>query len=108
MAKLFHKGVTKEEETELREVEASLRRALVPVKPPSGYVQELKQRLNTECELEFVDPRPVLVQKILLATAGLLSGVLLIALGVRGFIALANSIKNALPPKRTPTVRPVV
>ena len=100
MAKLHHKGVTKEEEAELREVEASLRRALVPTKPPPGYVQELKQRLIHECDLEFVDPRPILVQKILLAVAGLLSGVLLLALGVRGFIALV--------PRRTPTVHPAV
>jgi hypothetical protein len=93
-------------------VEARLQAGLFPIQPRAEFVAELKQRLLQVNELELEKARPSLVQTIFLPAAGLLSGVVLIALGVRGLIALINSfgglqsLKNGIAQKKTAPAQP--
>jgi hypothetical protein len=105
MTRLQFEGAIKEADT-VTALESRLRAALVAVPPRPGYVHELKLRLLKENELEIEKPRRSLIQTVFLPVAGLLSGVLLVALGVRGLIALVNSIgglqqvKNGIAQKK--------
>jgi hypothetical protein len=113
MTRLKYKGAI-EQTGEFAALEARLQAALVPVTLRAGYAQELKHRLFQENELEVERPRTNPVQTVFLTAAGLLSGVLLVALGVRGLIALVNSIgglphmKNGITRKETAPAQPAV
>ncbi len=112
MKKLLRVGVIEDSEG-IKALEARLRATLIPVSPRSEYVHELKRNLLKESELGFSEPRPGLLQKVLLPAAGLLSGALLLVLGVRGVIALLNSrgviqqIKNGIQGKKAAPLNPV-
>lgn len=112
MAELQYVGGIKEAD-QLNAIEARLRAVLVPVPLRTGYMQDLKRRLYKENGLEIEKPRPPLVQSVFLTAAGLLSGVLLIALGIRGVLALVNSlgglqpVKNGITQKKTAPAQPL-
>jgi hypothetical protein len=113
MTRPLFKGAI-EDVNELEAFEARLQAAYFPVPLRTGFAQELKQKLLKENELELEKPRPNLVQTFFLTAAGLLSGVLLIALGVRGLIALVNSIggfqqvKNEIARKKAAPAQPAM
>jgi hypothetical protein len=91
MTKPLPRGQIGEAEA-IQALETRLQKVLVPVPMRAGFALELRHKLQKENELELEMPRPGLTQTIFLAAAGLLSGVFLIALGVRGLIALVNSL----------------
>jgi hypothetical protein len=99
---------------ELKRIEGRLQENLFPVRPRDAFVKDLKERLQMVNTLELEKPRPAQLQPIFLTAAGLLSGVLLIALGVRGLVALLKSLggiqtlKNGLMPKKTAPVQPAL
>jgi len=99
---------------ELKRIEGYIQENLFPVRPRDAFVKDLKERLLMVNPLELEKPRPAQLQPIFLTAAGLLSGVLLIALGVRGLAALLKSLggiqslKNDLMPKKTAPVQPAL
>ncbi len=112
MNKLFKVGVIEESEV-FKALEGRLGATLVPVKPRNDYVHELRRNLLKENELEFSEPKPAMVQKALLTAAGLLSGTLLLVLGVRGIIALLKprgviqQLRNSIQEKKAAPLNPV-
>ncbi len=99
---------------ELKRIERRLQENLYPVRPRDEFVKDLKERLMLVNDLELEKPRPAQLQPIFLTAAGLLSGVLLIALGVRGLVVLLKSLggfqplKNDIVPKKAAPVQPAV
>ncbi len=94
---------------EIQALEARLQAALIPVQPRPEFTQELKRRLlKKEKELEVERPEPLVVQKAVWTAAGLLSGAFLLALGVRGLIALLSSIKSGILAKKAATLNPTL
>jgi hypothetical protein len=96
----------------IKTLEEQLHTVLVPIEPRTEYVHELRRNLLKESELEFSEPKPALGQKVVLTVAGLLSGTLLLMLGVRGVIALLNSrgaiqqLKNGIQGEKTAPLNP--
>ncbi len=113
MTRLPVEGVINEAD-EVKAIEARLKTAFVPLTLRTEYVRELKERLLQENGLEIEKSRRSLLQTVLLPAAGLLSGVVLIALGVRGLIALVNSLgglqslKNGIAQKKAAPAQPAV
>ena len=97
---------------EVKAIEARLQAAYVPLPLRAEYVRGLKERLLQENGLEIEKPRSSLLQTVFLPAAGLLSGVVLIALGVRGLIVLVNSLggfqslKNGIAQKKAAPMQP--
>lgn len=69
-------------------LEAYLFEALVPVTPPTEFVGSLRERLLVEPQDIIVQKKADPLQAILLGSAGVLSGILILALGVRAIVAL--------------------
>jgi hypothetical protein len=111
MNKFLKVGVMDESE-EIKTLEEQLLTVLVPIEPRTEYVHELRRNLLKESELELSKPKPALVQKVVLTLAGLLSGTLLLMLGVRGVITLLNSrgaiqqLKNKIQGGKTAPLNP--
>jgi hypothetical protein len=95
-------------------LEARIESAFVPVPPRAEYVRELKQRLLSENDIEIAVTKPGGRQSIIWTAAGLLSGTLILVLGVRAVITLLNSrgfiqqIKNQMQPKNAAPLNPAV
>jgi hypothetical protein len=97
---------------DLQRIEGRLQNYLTPVRPRDEFVTELKERLMLVNDLELEKPKPAPLQPIFLTAAGLLSGALLIVLGIRGVVALLKSLgglqplKNNILPKKTAPAQP--
>jgi hypothetical protein len=65
------------------EIEARLQKAFQPVVPRQAFKRELKNRLLNAPEASLAQAKHGLLQYVLLTTAGLLSGTLILIFGVR-------------------------
>lgn len=73
---------------DMQDLEAYLWEMLVPVTPQTEFVGSLRERLLVEPQDILVQKKSKPVQGILLGSAGVLSGVLLLILGGRAIIGL--------------------
>jgi hypothetical protein len=69
-------------------LEAQLAEVLVPVIPRLDFVIDLKKRLLDEHELSLLPKKQNPIQAILLGFAGVISGALILLIGLRAIIAL--------------------
>jgi hypothetical protein len=94
-------------------LEAYLFEALVPVTPSTEFVGSLRERLLVEPDGIIVQRRGNPLQGILLGSAGILSGVLILALGIRAVVALLggkgylNQFKNQIHQRKTQSLQSV-
>ncbi len=107
MRRLLRKGENAHPQ-EMQDLEARLQAALVPIPPRPEFTQDLQRRLLQENELEVEKAEPPLAQGILWTAAGLLSGAFILALIVRGVIALVNAIRSISTSKRPATLNPML
>jgi hypothetical protein len=94
------------EKPDIQSLEAYLFEALVPVTPSTEFVGNLRERLLIEPESIIVQKKADPLSGILLGSAGVLSGILILVLGVRAILALLGGkgnlrqVKNQMQPKR--------
>ncbi len=99
---------------DLSALEARIQSAMIPVSPRAEYVRELKRRLLVENDLEIASPKPQGWLSFAWTAAGLLSGTLILVLGVRAVLNLLNSrgifqqIKSQMQPKTPAPAHPAV
>jgi hypothetical protein len=92
---------------DIQSLEEYLFETLVPVTPSTEFVGSLRERLLVEPQEIMVQKRTDSLQGILIGSAGVLSGILILALGVRAIIALLGGkgylqqFKNQMQQKRT-------
>ena len=91
---------------DLQSLEAYLFEVLVPVAPSTEFVGSLRERLLFEPDEIMVQKRAEPLQGILLGSAGVLSGILILVLGVRAVIALLGG-KGYLQQKRSQSLQSV-
>jgi hypothetical protein len=91
---------------DIQGLESYLFEALVPVAPSTEFVGSLREQLLVEPDAIMVEKRSEPLQNIILGSAGVLSGVLILALGVRAIIALLggkgylHQVRNQIQQKR--------
>lgn len=76
---------------ELEMLEMRLRNTLQPVTPRPGFVKDLRRKL-VSYPAPSVEPDSRMTQTVLVAVASLLSGALLLAMGVRAMLALVGAL----------------
>ncbi len=81
-----------DEERQIKGIENRLQATLLPVSPRPEFVKDLKHRLLSpaEADASIVSSKPK--QNVFVLAAGLLSGTVLIVLGVKAIIALLASL----------------
>jgi hypothetical protein len=105
-SKLYGGDRNKYKYPDLQDLETYLFEVLVPVTPQTEFVGSLRERLLVEPESILVQRKAGPVQGILLGSAGVLSGVILLVLGGRAIIALIRGkgylqqLKNQMQQKR--------
>ncbi len=81
-----------DEEKQIKVMENRLQAALQPVSPRPEFVKDLKRRLLSPSEADASIAANQPKQNIFMIAAGLLSGTVLIVLGVKAVIALLASL----------------
>jgi hypothetical protein len=110
-SKLYGGDRNKYKYPDLQDLETYLFEVLVPVTPQTEFVGSLRERLLVEPESILVQRKADPVQGILLGSAGVLSGVLLLVLGGRAIIALfrgkgyLQQFKNQMQQKRAQSLQ---
>lgn len=92
---LKHSPAKFEPTQEIQRLETKLNTTLHPVSPRSTFVEKLGQRLTTEPDLPEIRPSARTLDYALMAIAGVLSGVMLVMLGIRLARALAPILAAA-------------
>jgi hypothetical protein len=111
VSKLLGGGIY--QKPDIQGLEAYLFEALVPVSPSTEFVGSLRERLLVEPDGIIVRKKADPLQSILLGSAGIISGILILALGVRAIIALLggkgylNQLKNQIQQKKAQTLQSV-
>jgi hypothetical protein len=86
----------------IEQVESRLQTVMHPVAPPAGYVQDLGRRLRHKTGSLILIPQPAPRQYTWLLFLSLLSGGVLVVLGVRallgliGALGVAQQVKNQM------------
>jgi hypothetical protein len=110
-SKLYGGDRNKYKYPDLQDLETYLFEVLVPVTPQTEFVGSLRERLLVEPESILVQRKADPVQGIILGSAGVLSGVLLLVLGGRAIIALfrgkgyLQQFKNQMQQKRAQSLQ---
>ncbi len=93
-------------------VESRLKSIMRPVAPPPGYVQDLGRRLRNKTDSLILITQPAPRQYTWLLFLSILSGCLLLVLGVRvlvgliGALGVAQQVKNRMDKEYPQTMRP--
>jgi hypothetical protein len=91
-------------------LEVQLAEALAPIIPRVNFVNDLKRRLSVEQDISLATKRPNPVQSVLLGVAGVISGALILVIGLRAIIALLGGkghlqqFKEQIQQKKTQTM----
>ena len=80
-------------QNEIAQMEANLYKIYRPVSPRPEFVKILRTRLQTPPDTTLQVQRKGVLQYAVWTIAGLLSGTLILVLGVKGVMVLANNIK---------------
>lgn len=107
----FNRGRVGAKGMPIEHLETRLQRAMRPVAPPPGYVQDLGRRLRKKTDSLILITQPAPRQYTWLLFLSLLSGSLLVVLGIRAFLGLigvvgvAQGVKNQMDKEFPSTLR---
>jgi len=91
----LRRGQLGESNLEIEHVESRLQTIMRPVAPPPGYVQDLGRRLRNKTDSLILITRPAPRQYTWLLFLSILTGVLLVVLGVRVLLGLIGAWGDA-------------
>jgi hypothetical protein len=89
---LHGKGDLTMKTSDLNIIEIRLQKVLHPVKPRAEFVRDLKDRLLDRPEISLDTYKPTLVRSIFLASAGILSGAVLLVVGIKTVVSLSKKL----------------
>jgi hypothetical protein len=84
----------KEQNKEILAMEAKLGRIMQPVEPRPEFAANLKRSLLHQPEATLREPGQGLIQYVVLGTAGVLSGALILVFGIKAVSGLIGSIQQ--------------
>jgi hypothetical protein len=89
--------VPRDHEKDFPRIESRLKAAFRPINPPADFQRDLMQRLVSTPMVKVTMREPLIYQYILVWVAGLVSGVLLLVLGVMAIKAIVSRYRLNVP-----------